>query len=196
MFDFILLFIVVLSVLLGILRGAIKEIFNLFALVLSILITLHHYDLFLILFQVERGPAVNIISAIGVFVVSFIIIMLINAWIVYSLTPIRLNIPDRFLGAFIGCAKGIFFGYALFVFINVFYYALYYNAEDQKKNKDDLYYYLPHWVKDSSAYSALIYLDENVNRAVPESVNENIKEFGESFSNKLKSDQKKAKSKQ
>jgi membrane protein required for colicin V production len=174
-----------------VLRGAIKEIFNLIALIVSVLITLYHYDIFLILFQVTPGPVVNVVSTIGVFIISFIIIMLINAWILYALTPIRLNVVDRFFGFFLGFAKGVIFAYLIFAFINVFYYSLYYNAEDQKQNNNDVYYYLPSWVKGSNIYTILIYLDENINKTIPESVHANIKEFTESFESKVKNDERK-----
>ena len=182
MLDFIVLFIVILFVLIGILRGFIKEIFGLIGIVVAVIVTVCNHDALIQIFKIEKNLVIfEVISTICVFIISFLIVILIQSWIIHALSPIRLRFFDRFLGCFAGAFKGCMISYLLLVMLNMYYYSLYY---DQHKKYDREDYYLPDWMRDSVSYSVFLPMDVFVNTLIPEDVHQKIESFGDNFSTK------------
>lgn len=168
MFDLVLLFVLLLTVLVGVLRGAIKEVFGAAVVVISVITTYHQGGVFLELFDVDPGPIVTPLSGISVFITSFVVLSLVSSWIIYLLSPVRLGPVDRMLGALLGALRGIVYCYFLFAFLNIFYYGL--NGNDIKDDTEESRYYLPEWLKVARSYNVLNYFDSAFNSVVPEEV--------------------------
>ncbi|ACT69775.1 CvpA family protein [Neorickettsia risticii] len=181
MFDLVLLFIFLLTILVGVLRGAIKEVFGAAVVIISVMVTYHNADIFLELFDVKPGPIVVPLSGISVFITSFVILGLINGWILYLISPVRLGPADRVLGGFFGVLRGIAYCYLLFAVLNIFYYAL--NGDEIGNSSREAGYYLPTWLKNAKSFSALNYLDSAVNSLIPDEVFASLRTYSATFSN-------------
>ncbi|QHD65448.1 CvpA family protein [Neorickettsia findlayensis] len=181
MFDLVLLFVFLLTVLVGVLRGAIKEVFSAAVIIISVMFTYHNANVFLELFDVKPGPIVAPLSGVSVFITSFVILGLINGWVMYLIAPVRLGPADRVLGGFFGVLRGIAYCYLLFAMLNVFYYAL--NGDEIEDSSREPGYYLPIWLKSAKSFSALNYLDSAVNSVIPDEVFVSLRTYSATFHN-------------
>ncbi|ABD46163.1 CvpA family protein [Neorickettsia sennetsu] len=181
MFDLVLLFTFLLTILVGVLRGAIKEVFSAAVVVISVMVTYHNADIFLELFDVKPGPIVVPLSGVSVFITSFVILSLVNSWILYLISPVRLGPADRVLGGVFGVLRGIAYCYLLFAVLNIFYYAL--NGDEIGNSSREPGYYLPIWLKNAKSFSTLNYLDNAVNSLIPDEVFASLRTYSATFSN-------------
>ena len=111
----------------------------------------------------------NILSTISVFIILNLIFMIINNWLMYILSPIRLGFIDRVTGIFLGVLKGILLSYVLFFAVHLYCYTVYDKKEYGKKEEhseikaEDI---LPNWIINSHSYQALFVTAEEVIRHV------------------------------
>ncbi|QKX01574.1 CvpA family protein [Wolbachia endosymbiont of Cruorifilaria tuberocauda] len=178
LFDCIIIFIIVICAIISVTRGFIKELFALMFLCSSVFLTVNHYDFFTINYSkyFDSEATQNIFSTISVFVVLNFIFMLMNNWLMYILSPIRLGLVDRVTGVCIGILKGILLSHMLFLILYLYCYV----AHDKKEELSKIEEILPDWITGSHSYQVLFVTIENiVNIYVPESLILKIKEVGE-----------------
>lgn len=183
LFDSLIIFIVVLCVIISVTRGFIKELCALMFLFLSIFLTANHYDFFTPNYSkyFDSKVILNILSTISVFIILNLIFMIINNWLMYILSPIRLGFIDRVTGIFLGVLKGILLSYVLFFAVHLYCYTVYDKKEYGKKEEhseikaEDI---LPNWIINSHSYQALfVTAEEAIDMYVPESLILKIKEI-------------------
>lgn len=187
MLDFIVLIIIALFILIGVLRGFLKEVFGLAGFIVAILITVYNYNILIKIFNIEHNLLVfNIISTVCVFLISMLLMTLLKTWILYALSPIRLGFLDRFLGFFTGALKGMIIAYLLLVIINMYYYAIYY---DNYKRYAETDYYLPMWMKGAISYSYFyLPLEAKLNYWIPHKTYIRLQENLANASNRLRNE--------
>ncbi|WP_395463245.1 CvpA family protein [Wolbachia endosymbiont of Cantharis cryptica] len=180
LFDSLIIFIVVLCVIISLTRGFIKELCALMFLFLSVFLTANHYDFFTINYSkyFDSKATQNILSTISVLIILNLIFMIINNWLMYILSPIRLGLIDRVTGIFIGVLRGILFSYVLFFAVHLYCYTVYDKKEEQSKiEAEDI---LPNWIINSHSYQTLfVTIEDIVDMYIPESLILRIKEIGE-----------------
>ncbi|NEV49913.1 CvpA family protein [Wolbachia pipientis] len=183
LFDSLIIFIVVLCVIISVTRGFIKELCALMFLFLSIFLTANHYDFFTPNYSkyFDSKVILNILSTISVFIILNLIFMIINNWLMYILSPIRLGFIDRVTGIFLGVLKGILLSYVLFFAVHLYCYTVYDKKEYGKKEEhseikaEDI---LPNWIINSHSYQALfVTAEEVIDMYVPELLILKIKEI-------------------
>ncbi len=179
LFDSLIIFIVVLCVIISVTRGFIKELCALMFLFLSVFLTANHYDFFAPNYSkyFDSKVTLNILSTISVFIILNLIFMIINNWLMYILSPIRLGFIDRVTGIFLGVLKGILLSYVLFFAVHLYCYTVYDKKEEEYKiEAEDI---LPNWIINSHSYQALfVTAEEVIDMYVPESLILKIKEIG------------------
>ncbi|MGL9725908.1 MAG: CvpA family protein [Wolbachia sp.] len=180
LFDSLIIFIVVLYVIISVTRGFIKELCALMFLFLSVVLTADHYDFFIPNYgkYFDSKVTQNIFSAISVFIVLNLIFMVINNWIMYILSPIRLGVIDRVTGIFVGVLRGVLLSYVLFFAVHLYCYTVYDKKESGSKiEAEDI---LPNWIINSHSYQTLFMkVEDIVDMYVPESLILKIKEIGD-----------------
>ncbi|MGL9717492.1 MAG: CvpA family protein [Wolbachia sp.] len=189
LFDCIIIFIIVLCIIISVTRGFIKELCALMFLFLSVFLTANHYDFFTINYSKYFGSkaAQNILSTISVFIILNLIFMIVNNWLMYILSPIRLGLIDRVTGICIGALRGILLSYVLFFAVHLYCYTVYDKKEEQSKvGAEDI---LPNWIVSSHSYQALfLTVEDIVDMYVPESLILKIKEIGKEMTDQEKSE--------
>ncbi|MGL9759540.1 MAG: CvpA family protein [Wolbachia sp.] len=184
LFDSLIIFIVVLCVIISVTIGFIKELCALMFLFLSIFLTANHYDFFTPNYSkyFDSKVTLNILSTISVFITLNLILMIINNWLMYVLSPIRLGFIDRVTGISLGVLKGILLSYVLFFAVYLYCYTVYDKEEYGKKEKyseikaEEI---LPKWIINSHSYQTLfVAAEEVIDMYVPESLILKIKEIG------------------
>ncbi len=201
MFDIIVIFVVILCVFVSFMRGALKELFGLMGMFLSILLTINHFDFFktnyMSMKYIESEFVANILSTISVFVIITTAIVIVNSWIMYVLSPIRLGVVDRLSGIFIGVLKGILFSSILFFIIEIYYFTFYTKNESENSDVENI---LPDWLTDSHSYPLFYTIENNLNKYIPQPLYDKVKKLGHNLndivSKKLQNEEKQEDSKQ
>ena len=179
LFDSLIIFIITLCVIISVTRGFIKELCALMLLFLSIFLTANHYDFFTINYSKYFDSKITtaILSIISVFIILNIVFMIINNWVMYILSPIRLGLMDRITGIPLGMLRGILLSYTLFFGVQLYCYTAYSKKEEQFKiEAEDV---LPNWIINSNSYQTLFAATEDVvDTYIPESLILKIKEIG------------------
>jgi membrane protein required for colicin V production len=178
LFDILIIFIIVLCVIISITRGFIKELCALMFLFLSVFLTANHYDFFTINYSkyFDSKITINVLSAISVFIMLNIVFIVINNWIMYILSPIRLGLIDRITGIPLGVFKGMLLSYVLFFSVHLYCHIAYEKPEEQSKIEPEEV--LPTWIVNSQSYQILFSAAEDViNAYIPESLILKIKEI-------------------
>ncbi|QOD38810.1 CvpA family protein [Candidatus Wolbachia massiliensis] len=187
LFDCLIIFIIVVCVIISATRGFIKELCALMFLFLSVFLTANHYDFFVVNYSKYFGSKAtqNIFSTISVFIMLNLIFMVVNNWLMYILSPIRLGLIDRVTGVFVGALRGILLSYVLFFAVHLYCYTVYDKREEQSKiGAEDI---LPNWIINSHSYQALFAtIEDIVDMYVPESLILKIKEIGEEMTDQEK----------
>ncbi|CCF78010.1 hypothetical protein wOo_01980 [Wolbachia endosymbiont of Onchocerca ochengi] len=188
LFDCLIIFIIILCITISITRGFIKELCALIFLSSSIFLTINHYDFFTINYSkyFDSKAIQNILSIVSVFIILNFIFMVINNWLMYILSPIRLGLIDRVTGICIGTLRGILLSHILFFVVHLYCYIAYDKKEE--KSKIETEEILPNWIIRSHSYQALFVTIENiVDMYIPESLILKIKEIGEEMTDQEKS---------
>ncbi|MFP3035587.1 MAG: CvpA family protein [Wolbachia sp.] len=179
LFDCLIIFIIVVCVIISVTRGFIKELCALMFLFLSVFLTANHYDFFAINYNkyFDSKGTQNILSTISVFIILNLIFMIVNNWLMYILSPIRLGLIDRVTGILVGALRGILLSYVLFFAVHLYCCMAYDKKEEQSKiEAEDI---LPNWIINSHSYQALFSTVEDiVDVYIPESLILKIKEIG------------------
>ena len=172
MLDIAVIGIILLSVVVGVFRGFIKEVFGLCGICVSILLTMRYHGYFSELYNqyVISEVIAGILSTITVFILITVVIIIINGWIMHLLSSARCSVIDRFGGLLIGFMKGIVFSYFLFFIIETSCYALL--PKSEKEDAD----VLPAWFTDSYYYNVFYVFSTYIDEVVPESTHEKMKE--------------------
>ncbi len=107
--DYLILGIIVLSLLMGIFRGIVREIFLLAGWVVSILLALHYMDRIEVLLQntITIPTIRSMIAFAGIFMVSMFVLAFINNILGKIIHKTGLKGIDRLLGMFFGIVRGI-----------------------------------------------------------------------------------------
>ena len=171
MLDIAVIGVILLSIVIGIFRGFIKEVFGLCGICISILLTMQYHDYFSGLYNqyVVSEIIAGILSTITVFILITVIIIIINGWVMHLLSSARCSVIDRFGGLLIGFMKGVVFSYFLFFIIETSCYALLPKA----KEDEDV---LPAWFLNSYYYNVFYVFNTYIDEVIPESTHEKIKE--------------------
>ncbi len=167
------------TITLAFLRGFIKEIFGLIGIILSFVLTYYNYDFFSNIIGIKSKLVSNLVSSFMMYMVVIISITIINSAIMYVLKPLRLGVTDRILGLMVGGAKGFVLSFAFFLIIKVIYYTL---STETDKTEEAV---VPNWVLQSRVYVPFHYIENNLDQVLPESVYDNIKEFGDKLSSEI-----------
>ena len=141
--DYIFILIVLLSSLFGAARGFIREIFTMANLMLALAFTYfffpYSYDFFAK--QFTNNTAIVAAAGFGVFIVAWVIIAIINSYIVDSLGKMKGSGFDRLLGLALGLLRGWLIVISIFLGV-----VMGYKAQDDEKN-------LPEWMRDAKTYN-------------------------------------------
>ena len=180
LFDSLIIFIIVLCVIISVSRGFIKELCALMFLFLSVFLTANHYDFFVINYSkyFDSQVTLNVLSTISVFIIFNLIFMIMNNWLMYILSPIRLGFIDRVTGIFPGVLRGLLLSYVLFFAVHLYCHTAYGEKEEypSKIEPEDV---LPYWIISSHSYQTLFAaMDDVINVYVPESLILKMKEIG------------------
>lgn len=179
MFDVIVIFVIILCIFIAFIRGGLKELFGLVGMFLSVVLTINHFDFFktnyMSMKYIESELVANILSTISIFAIVTLAIIIVNSWIMYVLSPIRLGIIDRFGGIFIGVLKGIIFSSIIFFTIETYYFTFYAKSNNESSNTEDV---LPIWLTDSHFYHMFHTIENNLNRYMPQSIHDKIRKLG------------------
>lgn len=122
-FDAIVLGILVLSALLSLFRGFVREVLSIFAWVGSALITLYNADKVAAALKptLGGGAASIIVGTLGTYFVSLVVISIINAILLKYLKPgSEVGALDKILGLIFGLAKGaiiVVLGFYILTFV-------------------------------------------------------------------------------
>ncbi|CEI85084.1 CvpA family protein [Ehrlichia minasensis] len=173
MLDVAVIGIISLSVVIGVFRGFIKEIFGLCGICISVLLTIKYHGYFANLYSqyVVSDIISEILSTITVFILIIVAMMIINGWIMHLLSSVRCTIIDRFGGLLIGFIKGIVFSYFLFFIIETSCYALSVPKEGEEEEE-----VLPSWFVNSYYYNVFYVFNTYVDDIIPETTHEKIHE--------------------
>ncbi|WDM85126.1 CvpA family protein [Ehrlichia sp. JZT12] len=171
MLDIAVIGVILLSVIIGVFRGFIKEVFGLCGICVSILLTMQYHDYFSNLYNqyVTSEVIAGILSTITVFILITVVIIIINGWVMHLLSSARCSVIDRFGGLLIGFMKGVVFCYFLFFIIETSCYALLPKAKEDEN-------VLPDWFLDSYYYNVFYVFNTYIDEVIPESTHEKIKE--------------------
>lgn len=187
LFDCLIIFIIVLCVAISATRGFIKELCALMFLFLSVFLTANHYNFFAINYSkyFDSKATQNIFSTISVLIILNLIFMIVNNWLMYILSPIRLGLIDRVTGILVGMLKGILLSYVLFFAVHLYCCTAYDKKEGESKIEvEDI---LPNWIINSHSYQALFTsIEDIIDMYVPESLILKIKEIGKEMTDQEK----------
>lgn len=140
--DYIFILILLLSTLFGMARGFVREFFTLLNVTLALLFTFYFfpnsYDFFAK--QFTNNTMIVACAGFGVFFVSWIIIAIINSYLIDSLGSIKGSGFDRLLGTAFGLLRGALIIIAIYLGI-----VMGYKAQDDEKN-------LPEWMLHAKTY--------------------------------------------
>ncbi|WP_339045337.1 CvpA family protein [Candidatus Mesenet endosymbiont of Agriotes lineatus] len=179
MFDVIVIFVIILCVFVAFMRGGLKELFGLVGMFLSVILTINHFDFFKMNYMsmkyMESELVANILSTISIFVIVTVAIIIVNSWIMYVLSPIRLGATDRLSGIFVGALKGIIFSSIIFFTIEVYYFTFYTKSDNKGSSAEDV---LPGWLIDSHFYPMFHAIENSLNTYVPQSIYSKIEKLG------------------
>ena len=178
MLDLAVIGIILLSVIIGVLRGFIKEVFGLASIFMSVLLTVRYRDCFTDLYSqyITSEIIAGILSAITVFIFITITAIIINGWVMSILSSARCSVVDRFGGLLIGLVKGVVFSYILFFIIQTSCYALLPAAKEDEE-------VLPNWFLGSYYYNVFYIFNAYIDEVVPESTHDKIKELESTLQN-------------
>ena len=140
--DYVFILILLLSTLFGAARGFIREAFTLANLVLASLFTYfffpYSYDFFAK--QMHNNTVIIVCSVFVVFIIAWIIIAIINSFVVDSIGKVKGSGFDRLLGTAFGLIRGALIVIAIFLGIKMGY-----KAQEDEKN-------LPEWMTGAKTY--------------------------------------------
>lgn len=176
LFDCLIIFIIMLCIVVSVTRGFIKELFAIFFLFLSILLTVNHYDFFFVNYNkyFSSELTINIFSMISVFIVLSLVFMIVNNWLMYILSPIRLGLVDRLTGMFLGAVKGIGFSFLVFFVIHLYYNIARGELNEEEYRSENV---IPELIINSYSYQILFSnIECAIDAYIPESLILKIKE--------------------
>ncbi len=173
MLDAITLFVLSITIVIGVLRGFIKEIFGLCGIIISFIVTYYKHGILVDSLGIKSELIANVVSTSVLYVMVIVTISVINGCIMYMLSGIRLTPVDRILGVLSGALKGLLLSFFFFMYMQLVYYTL--SDERERKDVDKI---LPVWMTSSKVYKPFRYIQTNVDEVLPESWYEDIKDFG------------------
>ena len=144
--------IVLFLVVLGFIRGFIKEAFGIAGLMASIGITVMFHDYFFDMYssRVQSDALAGVLSGGTVFVGSMTSVILVNSAIMRVLSSLRHGVLDKTAGAIVGFAKGLVVSYFMFFAVETFLYVF---APHSKDSEDRLEVSLPNWFVNTYSYN-------------------------------------------
>lgn len=156
--DYIFIVIVILSTLFGLARGFIKEIFTVANLMLATLFTYYFfpysYDFFAK--QFTSDTMILAFSIFGVFIVAWIIIALVNSFLIDALGAGKGKGLDRLLGVAFGLLRGALIVISIYLGI-----VMGYKAQEDEKN-------LPEWMANAKTHNFVKMQSETFLELMPE----------------------------
>lgn len=174
MLDIITVVILIISLILGVTRGFVKELFGLICIILAIFITIHNYAFFIDLLDIQPTKLACIGSTLAVYILTSIVITLVNSWLMHVLKPIRLGRVDKFLGGISGAIKGGLICYLIFAVLQLFYYT--FSSETKLTDK-----VLPTWITSAYSYPVFKLISNNLDNLVPNYIYEDIEKMSNNF---------------
>lgn len=179
MFDVIVIFVVILCIFVAFIRGGLKELFGLVGIFLSVMLTINHFGFFktnyMSMKYIESELVANILSTISIFVIITMAVVIVNSWIMYALSPIRLGAVDRLSGIFVGALKGIIFSSIIFFAVEIYYFTFYAKSDNEDNSTEDV---LPIWLTDSHFYPMFHAIEGSLNTYIPQSIYDKIEKLG------------------
>ncbi|MFV9839117.1 MAG: CvpA family protein [Aaplasma endosymbiont of Hyalomma asiaticum] len=136
---------------LGFIRGFIKEAFGIAGLVAAVGATVVYRDYFFDIYsaRVQSDTLAGFFSGITVFVGAMTSAILVNSVIMRILSSLRHGVLDKTAGAVVGFAKGLVISYFIFFAVETFLYVF---APQPKDGDESTVAELPSWFVDTYSY--------------------------------------------
>jgi len=140
-YDVVVLLVILASSLLSLLRGFIREFFSLFAWLGAGLITFLYFSKAATLLggYFESKTAAKIIAIVGIYIVSLILIHIVNVIILDFAREVRLGMIDRTLGLAFGFVRGL-------IIVSIIHFAIMTKAEGENRPE-------PSWLTEAKTYN-------------------------------------------
>ncbi len=124
--DLIIIFILLVSSIIGFINGFIREIINLFFWLLTIIFSILFFNIFIDFYKINDNFLFSTSTFLILLIISFVFLKLIIFFMFPEIKEFRINYVDRLFGLIIGFSKGLF----LLVFsISIIIY-LFYTTQD------------------------------------------------------------------
>ena len=140
-FDIAVISIILISAIFAFVKGFIRTVFSLITWGGAVGISIYFYpEAKIILDDYIANEKVSMaFASLGLFIVSFVILAVIDGLLVDLLDNFRAGVLDRSLGFVFGCIRGFIIVIALFFVIHMLVATMYLNKDDEKS---------PWWVKE------------------------------------------------
>lgn len=124
--DLIIIFILLVSSIIGFINGFIREIINLFFWLLTIIFSILFFNIFIDFYKINDNFLFSTSTFLILLIISFVFLKLIIFFMFPEIKEFRINYVDRLFGLIIGFSKGL----SLLVFsISIIIY-LFYTTQD------------------------------------------------------------------
>ncbi|ANC33939.1 CvpA family protein [Anaplasma phagocytophilum] len=180
--DITVVLLALLLMVLGCIRGFVKEALGIAGLVAVVLFTISHGDYFSEMYgaRVRSETLAEVFSRVTVFIGSMACVILVNGIIIRILSPLRHSLLDRVSGSILGMAKGLVLSYFLFLAMETFLYIF----APYPKHDLDTRIELPGWFVETYSYNVFSVASEYVGNVVSDDTYEKITLIVRSFLDK------------
>ena len=124
---------------------------------------------------IESELVANTFSTFSIFAIITVAAIIVNSWIMYALSPIRLDAAGRLSGIFVGALKGIIFSSIIFFTIDIYYFTFYTKSSNEDSSTEDI---LPIWLTDSHFYPMFHAIQDGLNTYMPQSIYDKVEKLG------------------
>ena len=155
--DYIFIFVVLTSTLFGFARGFIREMFTILNLTLAAFATYFTYPFGYEFFaqHLEEEVTIQAMSVIGLFIVSWVVIAIINSFVLDMLSGFKGGFLDRILGTAFGVLRGALVVISVYLSAGLVFSA---QIDDSK---------LPAWLKDAGTLNYVKMQSQNFLEVAP-----------------------------
>ncbi|MDB1135133.1 CvpA family protein [Candidatus Anaplasma sp. TIGMIC] len=171
--DITVMLVVLLLMVLGLIRGFVKEVFGIAGMVAVVCITAEYSDYFSDMYsaRVHSEALANVFSGVTVFVCAMTCAILANSVIVRVLSPLRHSLLDKTAGSIVGVAKGLVASYFLFFVMETFLYVFAPPSVDEEAGSQ---IELPGWFVDTYSYNVFSVASEYIGSSISDQTYEKI----------------------
>lgn len=175
--DIAVVLVVLLLMVLGFIRGFIKEMLGLAGLAISVGVTIARHDHFFDMFstRVYSEVLAGLLSGGTVFILAITCAILVGSVVVRLLEPLRHSVLDKTAGSFVGIAKGLVIAYFLFFAMETLLYVFAPHPKGLNGDNDgEERIELPSWFVDTYSYGIFSVASEYMGGTLSDGVYEQI----------------------